>query len=77
MNRCGKCTSCLRVAAARRSVLNVANPPFSHADTDTALFWNQVLADNICDQVSPEERDRQLTALSQLPTSVRPQIPAS
>lgn len=75
MTRCGECPSCRRVAAAQRSVLRVANPPFSHADTDTALFWNQVLADNICERATPDERERDLSQLAELAESVRPRIP--
>lgn len=77
MIRCNLCAACLRVAAAQRTVLRVANPPFSHADTSTALFWNQILADNVCEQATPEERSRELHNLSQLSSAVRPRIPVS
>lgn len=77
MNRCGECDACRRVAVARRSVLRVANPPFSHASTETVVLWNQILADNICERATNEERERELQQFAALPPTVRPDIPVS
>jgi len=40
-SRCGTCKNCIELDKVRRSVLSVANPPFSHADQGTVDLWNR------------------------------------
>jgi len=46
--RCGECKNCLIAEKARIACLKTANPPFSHADDDTVMIWNDTLKNYPC-----------------------------
>jgi len=55
-DRCGTCSSCLRVEKVKPTILRCANPPFSHATDDVAQVWNQTLFDNPCEKWTEGEK---------------------
>ena len=52
MKRCGTCGNCRKLEKVKRSVLRAVNPPFSHADDDVAMVWNDMLASLPCEAPS-------------------------
>lgn len=70
--RCGQCNNCQRIERVKPTVLRCANPPFSHADDNVSLVWNQTLFDNPCEKWTGEQKLAARAGLLTVSQSIRP-----
>jgi len=53
--RCGECINCQKLEKVKTSILRCCNPPFSHADDDVVMVWNDMLESLPCTGSDPQK----------------------